>query len=225
MLISHKYKFICLNPPKTGTGFRENLFLRLNKHLECTLGKNKYNQRHISLTRRPWAKFTHDFDPSDYYIFTFVRNPWERAASWFNMLRGVSSSTFISNAILNKIRISPQIDFCQNSNMKVDFVGDSACQNSELSNIFNKLDILSDNSFVTISVSCLIQQFLPDLPYDTYHALSPDTKACLIFGLANSIISFWTFVVIISFTCGRITSDCLFISAITSSKDFMSSEV
>lgn len=141
MLISHKYKFICLNPPKTGTGFRENLFLRLNKHLECTLGKNKYNQRHISLTKRPWAKFTHDFDPSDYYIFTFVRNPWERAASWFNMLRGVSSSTFISNAILNKIRISPQIDFCQNSNMKVDFVGDSACQNSELSNIFNKLDL------------------------------------------------------------------------------------
>ena len=30
MIISHKYKFVCLNPPKTGSGFREKTLKEFN---------------------------------------------------------------------------------------------------------------------------------------------------------------------------------------------------
>jgi len=86
MIISHNNKFICLNPPKTGTGFREKILL------ECSDINHEQN-RSISNFRHYTIEQVESFlveknltDRVDEYMWvTFVRNPWSRIISWYNM--------------------------------------------------------------------------------------------------------------------------------------------
>lgn len=87
MIISHSKKFICLNPPKTGSGYRELLFdnyadisIRLEKRNLC----EKVN-RHALLNEAILLFEEKGWNINEYYKFCFVRNPWERFMSYFNM--------------------------------------------------------------------------------------------------------------------------------------------
>lgn len=110
MIISYKYKYICLNPPKTGSGYRESVFhnfsdinIQLHRHTKYQNllleweNNNKIGPkpdlsivdmpeyRHYNLSEAlPWLR-DKGIDSRDFYWFTFTRNPWDRAVSFYNM--------------------------------------------------------------------------------------------------------------------------------------------
>jgi len=139
MIISHKYKFICLNPPKTGSGFRENLFLNKNKHLQCDWSLDIYGERHPNL-----KYIYNEINLKDYFVFTFVRNPWERAASWLSMLinQQRSQRACINDEIFARIKnFGPQASYCAYNNFRINFIGDFYDQNQQLLYLSKKLNL------------------------------------------------------------------------------------
>ena len=68
MIISHKHKFISIDPPKTGTNYRQNLLWNYGEFIE--------DLQHANLIEV--KNFFQDYDLEDYFVFTFVRNPWYR---------------------------------------------------------------------------------------------------------------------------------------------------
>ena len=49
MIVSHTYKYVCLNPPKTGSGFRER-HLRNYSDKSIILSNIKHSERHLKYT-------------------------------------------------------------------------------------------------------------------------------------------------------------------------------
>lgn len=87
MLISHRYKFICINIPKTGTGTRE-IVLKPYYDLWFRDGKFKtqyFNPRHSPAYLAKQEFLENGWNWDDYFKFTFVRNPWYRYISLYNM--------------------------------------------------------------------------------------------------------------------------------------------
>ena len=71
MIISHKHKFIYLANGKTGTTSAQSHF---GKYNECE------HPKHATLD-------VLNFNYSDYFIFCFVRNPWDRILSGYMQAR------------------------------------------------------------------------------------------------------------------------------------------
>ena len=83
MIISNRHKFICLNAPKTGSGFREK---HLNKHADIHNDKLQYAEvRHYNVNEANTFMLQNGLNPDDYFWFTFTRNPWRLIESWYNM--------------------------------------------------------------------------------------------------------------------------------------------
>jgi len=84
MILSHTHKFICLNPPKTGSGFRENLLKEFTDI--SVLTTNDHILRHYNVDQA--VQYVQDIGkhPDDYFWCTFTRNPWRRIISWCNMI-------------------------------------------------------------------------------------------------------------------------------------------
>jgi len=100
MLISHRYKFICINIPKTGTATREHAF---KKYIDLTFKDKKfkinhYNPRHTKAVSAKQEFLCNGWDWDNYFKFTFVRNPWHRYISFYNMWHsgGTVSESFES---------------------------------------------------------------------------------------------------------------------------------
>lgn len=89
MIISHSPKFLLLSPAKTGSGYREFVFNNAgymdksdpNKIETKLFRKNK----HATLKEVKTEFEIYGWDINEYYKFTFVRNPWIRIISWFDM--------------------------------------------------------------------------------------------------------------------------------------------
>lgn len=81
MLISHRHNFITIDIPKTGT---RTLRVLLHEQLKTVdkVGQpaDQYNQ-HITACE---LKKLLPVDWTEYYVFTLVRNPWDRFFSYFN---------------------------------------------------------------------------------------------------------------------------------------------
>ena len=86
MIISHKHKFISLDPPKTGTNYRQNLLWNYGDFVKDLQHANLEEVRN----------YFHQYDLSDYFTFTFVRNPWKRYLSWFHHFSKVNHNHDLS---------------------------------------------------------------------------------------------------------------------------------
>lgn len=84
MIISDRYKFVCLNPPKTGTGWREHMLLKHNVELQCYV-RNTDN-RHDDL-----YKLTDQY--ADHDVIVVTRHPCDRVWSWWLMKERHGSNT------------------------------------------------------------------------------------------------------------------------------------
>ena len=77
MRISNKYKFIFLSNPKTGS---ESLRKMLDPYTD--IYSNNINH-HYNIEKTISLLNTKDLDYKNYFIFGFIRNPWERAVSYY----------------------------------------------------------------------------------------------------------------------------------------------
>jgi len=146
MIISHKYKFVCLNPPKTGSGFREQLLK------ECAdvsiITHEPLKLRHWNSTQASNYIKSINKDPNDYYWFTFVRNPWERMISWLNMrknhiiLKGKNLEYIDSDKLIVETLEENQFkDYIYRDGKLLDFIGSLENITEDLNFVLNKLNI------------------------------------------------------------------------------------
>lgn len=147
MIISHDHKFICLDPPKTGTNYRQNLLWNYGDHVSVLQHANLIEVKN----------FFKGYNLEDYFFFTFVRNPWRRYLSWFNFFYRDSSEEKLSpeefhrfmhlylsqNSQESKTRISlPQsFWFEHNNEINVDFIGCLENITQDMRSILNKINI------------------------------------------------------------------------------------
>jgi len=145
MILSHKYKFVCLNPPKTGSGFREQL---LKKYADVSITTHEpLKLRHWNSTQASNYIKSINKDPNDYYWFTFVRNPWERMISWVNMrknhiLNGKNSENIDSNKFIVETLEEHQFkDYIYRDGKLLEFIGSLENITEDLNFVLNKLNI------------------------------------------------------------------------------------
>lgn len=144
MIISHSKKFVCLNPPKTGSGYREILFKTVS---DISIINSKI-RRHLDIPDTIKFAATNGLDISDYYKFTFVRNPWDRYVSWFNMSVQLNPKKFSLNKENFKEFISgiiyrtqtEYITYAQNPNF-MDFIGCFETFETDLNFVLKKLNL------------------------------------------------------------------------------------
>lgn len=87
MIISHRYKFVCINIPKTGTATREVFF---KTYMDLWFKDKKFKALYFIPRHAPAWVAKQEFaingwDWDDYFKFTFVRNPWYRYISLHEM--------------------------------------------------------------------------------------------------------------------------------------------
>jgi len=144
MIVSHTYKYVCLNPPKTGSGMRERC-LRNYSDKSIILSNIKQSDRHLKYT--DVCKFfqKNNWDIEDYYTFTFVRNPWHRLESWYNMLvtqkKILFSRDSFEDFVREKLKVNIQYDYIYGDNKKVDYIGSLESIDTDFLHIFNKLKL------------------------------------------------------------------------------------
>ena len=102
MQISHKYKFIFFSFPKTGS---ESVRRLLDPYSDIhgvpfwkRITKNPFFS-HISPIETMAIFNEYGWNYDDYYKFTFVRNPWARMVSLYNMIYQVSSNHKVKDKI------------------------------------------------------------------------------------------------------------------------------
>jgi hypothetical protein len=87
MLISHRYKFVCINIPKTGTATREAVF---KNYIDLWFKDKKFKVPYFIPRHSPAYVAKREFSINgwnwdDYFKFAFVRNPWYRYISLYEM--------------------------------------------------------------------------------------------------------------------------------------------
>lgn len=102
MLISHKYKFITIDIPKTGTrSFRESL-LPLNIidiHGAPSLDSEFYQHGSAIDAQKEFIKKGWEWD--EYFKFTIVRNPWARYFSFFKYFKSYAEKYLSRDKSIN----------------------------------------------------------------------------------------------------------------------------
>lgn len=157
MIISHKHKFICLNPPKTGTGYREHRLGRNHSDINIWTESPTFVRHHDVKRVLQFLKSKGIEDKcEDYFWFTFVRNPWDRIVSWYNMriqhakmINPMTKENFYhfikklySNDQGDKGWINGTLDnfFIKNGKV-IDFVGTLESMNEDMTFISNKFNL------------------------------------------------------------------------------------
>lgn len=148
MLASTKHKFICLNPPKTGTGYREDVLFNYIENIELSS-----RERHLNVSRaKKYLKSKQLGRFEDYFCFTFVRNPWRRMESWYQMVFERESlqepnekhffsniQRFLSNCGKNTGPLQSYI--LEENNCYMDYVGSLETMQSDLKKISKEINI------------------------------------------------------------------------------------
>ena len=164
MIISHKHKFISLDPPKTGTNYRQNLLWNSGDYLK--------GFQHANLAEV--QNYFHEFNLSDYFIFTFVRNPWDRFLSfynWSNLPLDPDSFGSRLKGHLGRQSTKPQSHwYIQDGVIVTDFIGSLENMHKDMKLILNKINLpltlpskKSNQSKITLNVKDFYNQELIDL--------------------------------------------------------------
>lgn len=141
MIISTKYKFISLDPQKTGTNYRQNLLIRGDKD-----SKRHPTNQHANLSG---VRDCFDINSEDYFKFTFVRNPWERYLSWFRWQRSVHAPDLpitpesFQTWVINQIGRLNDLSFwyLEHDEMAVDFIGMLENMSGDMKYILSKVGL------------------------------------------------------------------------------------
>lgn len=102
MLISHKYKFITIDIPKTGTrSFRESLIPLniIDAHGEPSLDSEFYQHGSAIDAQKEFIKKGWQWD--EYFKFTIVRNPWARYFSFFKYFKSYAEKYLCRDKSIN----------------------------------------------------------------------------------------------------------------------------
>ena len=136
MLISHKYKFITIDIPKTGTTSINNALSRFMQEndFNCSMLR-KMGMRHGTY-EECISKFP---NYKNYFSFAFVRNPWDMMLSFYFFKRNIARYKIDKNTSFKNFLESPILNqrsyikgFSRNS-----FVG-------RFENLQNDFDIVCD---------------------------------------------------------------------------------
>ena len=154
MIISNRHKFICLNAPKTGSGFREK---HLNKHADIHNDKLQYAEvRHYNVNEANTFMLQNGLNPDDYFWFTFTRNPWRLIESWYNMNgnnycinNGRSLDDYINQNcfkrfVINRLNIRGGNNYITRNNKPLDFIGSLENISEDLKYISEKFNLNLD---------------------------------------------------------------------------------
>ena len=135
MIISHKHKFISLDPPKTGTNYRQNLLWNYGDYVK--------DLQHANLAEV--QNYFHEFNLSDYFIFTFVRNPWDRFLScynWYNKpLNPDSFRSWLKEYLGSRHALLQSHWYIQDGVIATDFIGSLENMNKDMKFILNKINL------------------------------------------------------------------------------------
>lgn len=114
MLISHKYKFITIDIPKTGTrSLRETIMpLNIIDIVGTPTGSNGFNQ-HGSVQSCIESLLNINKNFYDYYSFCIVRNPWDRYLSFFKYYRQFYNEFTNKPELQIPVDRLKQLEFCK----------------------------------------------------------------------------------------------------------------
>lgn len=141
MIISHKYKFIFLEYPKTGTLSMSTILRKHHSEINWVRFKNHKKKegriRHNGLNQ---ALIAHP-ECSNYFKFAFVRNPWDRAVSLkYHLIhsqkyREIEFSEYISS---RHFKAQPTFyQFCEKNYENLDFIGKYENLEEDFKNVCN----------------------------------------------------------------------------------------
>jgi hypothetical protein len=138
MLISHKYKFITIDIPKTGTrSFRESLVPLgvIDEFGAPNLNAEFYQHDGAIRAKKQFAK--NNWNWNEYFKFTIVRNPWVRYFSFFKYLK--RKSELYSNSKLMGDYLSSKSHVWQHSGLYQNWI------NQEINDFRQAFDLLSSS--------------------------------------------------------------------------------
>tara|TARA_R110002153_G_scaffold106525_3_gene245875 strand:- start:101 stop:802 length:702 start_codon:yes stop_codon:yes gene_type:complete len=178
MLLSLKNKYVCLNSPKTGTYYRESVLhtcYEYSFHNECKHSRKRLinqweprdNQdiqiktnsgdgaiRHLNIPQvMEWVTSKNIQIDDDLFWFTFTRNPWDRAVSFYNMhlnwnckVSGIehtiTSEHFMKFLSQSEFKdYDAQITYIQYNDFKVDFIGKLENMCNDMSYVLDRLNL------------------------------------------------------------------------------------
>ena len=107
MLISHKYKFIMIHIQKTAGS---SLTKALQEMDDCSIdyistSPNFINSKHAKhIHAKDLKEFISDDIWRSYFKFAFVRNPYDRLVSWYNMCTKVIPNSATDNPFIAYVR-------------------------------------------------------------------------------------------------------------------------
>ena len=160
-MISHKYKTLFVHIPKVAGQSIENVFLKdlgLNWKTRKPLLLMPNDQpengppRLAHLTAEEYTKYHYLSEElfNDYFKFSFVRNPWDRAVSFYKYLyyvKGVKFEVFAKEILPklvneNDFFYKPQYDYIyKDGKLCVDFIGRFENLNEDFLKILKKLNL------------------------------------------------------------------------------------
>ena len=77
-----------------------------------------------------------------YFIFSYVRNPWQRAASWFHMRKYGQKNRNPNLSMKNMLKRFPsQKKYVEIDGLKVQYVGDCANQTDSIVDLFKRMNL------------------------------------------------------------------------------------
>ena len=180
MIINEHYKFIFIHVPKTA-GTTLHFFLKdLEGSKEYWGHGDGYDLAHITISQLPIC--IPPLQIPNYYIFCFVRNPYDRIYSAYQFLREQINwqkdfYSFVKEIICTDkrqtlIHLAPMVNFIKNNDFKPQYIGRLESYNQDLEKIFQQLNITQkpiNNLNVTTDIN---QNYIHNYCYFTIHIIN-----------------------------------------------------